>query len=351
VSVSARPLRLGIVGCGAISERHGPAAVAAPSVAIVACCDIRTDVAEDWRERFGCERAYGDYLAMVREHDLDGVILATWPNLHHEHVLGCLEAGVRNILCEKSLALTAVQAYEIWQAAEEAGALIVEGYMYRHHPAFLTLLDLVESGRTGPVDNVWAAFSLFDPADAEPDDPELDWRRRSDRAGGVPWDLAGYCLDAANFLAPSGPRRAFAVTDTSDVYGTIDRLYALVEYESGFVAMIESSLRSHFNHELRIGGSDGHAVLPVAWRIDHASEVLFERSVGWGVFETERIPIPKTNPYVLQFEAFAAAARGDVVPPRRLSESVVTACTLDAVLESAVAHTVVDVRIPAGVGA
>jgi D-xylose 1-dehydrogenase (NADP+, D-xylono-1,5-lactone-forming) len=345
----SEPLRLGIVGCGAIAERHGPAAAATPEIAIVACCDVRSEVAEEWRGRFGCERAYDDYLAMLSTHELDGVILATWPTLHREQVLGCLEVGVRNILCEKSLAVTGAEALEIWQAAEAAGALVVEGYMYRHHPAFKTLLELVESGRTGTLDNVWAAFSLFDPANTPPDDPQLDWRRRSDRAGGVPWDLAGYCLDAANFVAPSLPLRAFAVTDTSAVYGTIDRLYALVEYEDGFVAMIESSMRSHFNHELRIGGSHGHAVLPVAWRIDHASEVIFERSVGWGLFETERIPIAEANPYVLQFEAFAAAARGDAPPARRLSESVLTACTLDALLESASAHAVVEVRIPAEV--
>jgi xylose dehydrogenase (NAD/NADP) len=345
----SEPLRLGIVGCGAIAERHGPAAAATSEVAIVACCDVRREVAEGWRQRFGCERAYDDYVAMASEHELDGVILATWPNLHREQVLGCLDAGVRNILCEKSLAVTGAEALEIWQAAEAAGALVVEGYMYRHHPAFTTLLELVESGRTGPVDNVWAAFSLFDPADTPPDDPHLDWRRRSDRAGGVPWDLAGYCLDAANFVAPSPPLRAYAVAGTSGLYGTIDRLYALVEYEDGLVAMIESSMRSHFNHELRVGGSHGRAILPVAWLIDHDSEVVFERSIGWGVFETERIPIPETNPYVLQFDAFAAAARGDAPPARRLSESVVTACTLDALLESSSVHAVAEVRIPAGV--
>ena len=349
--MSVEPLRLGIVGCGAIAERHGRAASETDAVAIVACCDIREDLADDWRKRFGCERAYSDYLTMVFEHELDAVILATWPNLHHEQLLGCLEAGVRSILCEKSLAVRVSEALEIWQAAEAAGALVVEGYMYRHHPAFRMLLELVESGRTGPVDNVWAAFSLFDPAEEPADAPDLDWRRRPDRAGGVPWDLTGYCLDAANLIAPTPPRRVFAVAGESERYRTIDRLYAVVEYEDGFVAMVESSLRSHFNHELRIGGANGHAVLPVAWRIDHATEVLFERSVEWGVFETERIPVPYTNPYVLQFEAFAASARGEAPPARRLSESVVTACTLEALLASASAHEAVDVRIPAEVGA
>jgi D-xylose 1-dehydrogenase (NADP+, D-xylono-1,5-lactone-forming) len=340
------PLRVGIVGCGGISQRHGPAAAATTAVSIVACCDTRLEVADEWGRRFGCERAYDDYRTMIREHDLDAVLLATWPILHREQVLGCLEGGIRNILCEKSLALSGTETYQIWQAAEETDTLVVEAYMYRYHPAFRTLLEQVGEGRIGAVDNVWAAFSLFDPADAPADDPNLDWRRRRERAGGVPWDLAGYCLDAANLIAATRPVRAFAVSGTSPRYGTIDRLYGVVEYENGFVAMIESSMRSHFNHELRIGGSHGHAVLPVAWRIDHASEVLLVRSVDWGVFETERIQVPETNPYVLQFENFAAAARGEAPPPRRLSESVVTACTLDALLRSAAEHTSVPVEIP-----
>lgn len=347
--MSVAPLRVGIVGCGGISERHGPAAAATSSVSIVACCDTRLEVAEEWSRRFGCERAYDDYQRMIDEHELEAVLLATWPNLHHEQILGCLEGGIRNVLCEKSLTLSGAEALDVWQAAEETGALVVEGYMYRYHPAFRTLLQLAEDGRVGAVDNVWAAFSLFDPADAPADDPHLDWRRRRDRAGGVPWDLAGYCVDASNLIAPASPVRAFAVEGSSPRYGTIDRLYGVIEYEDGFVAMIESSMRSHFNHELRIGGADGHAILPVAWRIDRSSEVLLVKSVDWGVFETERIPVPKTNPFVIQLEAFAAAARGEAPAPRQLSESVVTAFTLDALLESAAEHAAVPVEIPIGV--
>jgi Oxidoreductase family, NAD-binding Rossmann fold len=46
---------------------------------------------------------------MVPEHQLDAVIVATQPNLHREQVLACIEAGVRHVLCEKSLALTGAE--------------------------------------------------------------------------------------------------------------------------------------------------------------------------------------------------------------------------------------------------
>ena len=54
---------------------------------------------------------------MLTEHDLDAVLLSTWPSQHHEQVLQALETGIRSILCEKALATRERQAYEIWSAA------------------------------------------------------------------------------------------------------------------------------------------------------------------------------------------------------------------------------------------
>jgi D-xylose 1-dehydrogenase (NADP+, D-xylono-1,5-lactone-forming) len=315
-------------------------------VAIVACADVRADVAEAWAERHGCEHAYPDYLAMVREHELDGVLLATWPNLHRDQVLGCLEAGARNILCEKALALDAEEAAAIRTAATAGDALVVEAYMYRHHPAVQKIDELLAQGEVGELDAVSAAFHMFDPAEDSPDDPGRDWRQRLECAGGVPWDLACYCVDACNRFARTPPRQALAVGGTSDRYGTVDRLFGLIEYEDGFVGIVQSSKRSDFDHELRLSGARGHVRLPVAWRIEGPTEVLVTRSVGWGEFETARFPIPAVDPFRAQLESFVAAARGEAEPIPSLAESVVNACTLDALLASAAERAGVPIDLP-----
>lgn len=341
--------RLGIVGCGGIAERHARAAAASPDVALVACCDVRPGRADEWAERHACERAFNDYRAMIAEHDLDGVLLATWPNLHREQVLGCLEAGVRAVLCEKALALDAAEAEEIWTAARAGDALVVEGYMYRHHPAIGRIDEILAAGAIGAVDTIRATFDMFDEEAAAPDDPERDWRQRRECAGGVPYDLACYCVDACNRFAEAPPRRVQAVGGTSERYGTVDRLLALIEYENGRVGVLESSRRSDFDHELRIGGARGHVRLPVAWRIEGPTVVDVSRSVGWGEFETISHPIPQVDPFRLQLERFAAAARGDAVPVPTLAESVVGVCTLDALLTSAAQRRAVDVMVPEAV--
>ncbi|MGH3034313.1 MAG: Gfo/Idh/MocA family protein [Gaiellaceae bacterium] len=339
-----------MVGCGGISERHARAAAATAAASIVACCDVRVEVAEAWGRRHGCERAFGDYRTMVREHELDGVLLATWPNLHREQVLGCLKAGVRNILCEKALALTGAEALEISTAAAEADALVVEGYMYRHHPAIQTIDGLLAAGEAGKIDSISATFNMFDPEESSPYDPGRDWRQRTECSGGVPYDLACYCVDACNRFARTLPRQAHAVGGTSDRYGTVDRLYGLIEYEDGLVGVLESSRRSDSNHELRISGAQGHVRLPVAWRIEGPTEVLLSRSVGWGEFETRRLPLPAVDPFRLQLESFAAAVRGDSPPQPALAESVVGAFTMDALLTSAAERAVVPVELPTALG-
>jgi predicted dehydrogenase len=342
------PIRLGIVGCGGISERHARAAADCPEAAIVACCDVRLDVAEAWRDRYGCEGAYSDYLTMLREHDLDAVLLATWPSQHHEQILACLDAGARSILCEKSLALTGAEALEIQSAAEAAGALVVEAFMYRHHPALRRIEELLAEGAIGAVDSLSAAFSIFDPAEAAPDDPRRDWRQRQECGGGVPFDLACYCVDASNWLAGASPTQVVAFAGRSERYGTVDRLYGLIEYANGIVARIESSKGADFDHELRISGADGQVVLPVAWRIESSTEILVRRSVAWGEFAIDRVDVAAVDPYRLQLESFAAAVQGGAAAPRpALAESVVNAVTMDALLASATELTAVRVEVPA----
>ena len=65
--------------------------------------------------------------------------------------------------------------------------------------------------------------------------------------------------------------------------------------------------------------------LPVAWRIEGPTEVLLSRSAGWGEFDVQRLPIAAADPFRLQLEHFALAARGEAAPIPTLDESVVDA--------------------------
>jgi predicted dehydrogenase len=340
-------VRLGIVGCGGISHVHGRAAQDIPAVRFAACCDIREDVARDWAAQYGCDAFYTDYEEMIRREGLDGVLLATWPNQHREQIERCLAAGARNILCEKALTLTGKEALEIWQRVGEADAFLMEGFMYRHHPAISRLNSCLASGETGPVDNVRACFHAYDPEEAPANDPNRNWRQRKECGGGIPYDFACYCVNACQHFAGGTPVRVFCRGDRSEKYGTINRMYGLIEYDNGCVGIIESSKRASFNQELQITCAHRILHLPMAWAISDETVIRQIRSEGWAYLLTDTYAIQRANAYQLQLENFAAVMKGEAEPVMRLAESVLNAYTIEALVASLEGKRIVDVEIPA----
>jgi D-xylose 1-dehydrogenase (NADP+, D-xylono-1,5-lactone-forming) len=341
----ARSLRIGLAGCGGISHRHARAAADIPEVAIVACCDVRVEVAEAWGKRYGCERAYPDLDAMLG-HDLDAVLLSTWPSQHHDHVLQILDGGVRNILCEKALATTGRDAYEMWAAARRTGALLVEGFMYRHHPATREIERRLATGELGDVAHVRATFSSFDPEEADPNDDARDWRQRPESGGGVPFDLTCYGVDSCNHFNPGLPIRVSALGGTSAHYRTVDRLYAVIEFSGGTFGVIESTRRGGFGQGISVTCAGGHLFLPETWIVEGPTEVREQRSEAWRAVSTRSIPIAGADFYRLQLENFAAAVRGNDPPRVDLAESVVGVFTIEAALQSMASGRAVEIGLP-----
>ncbi len=103
-------INIGIVGCGAHSHAHANAAKRLTDVHLVSCCDTNEERAEDCAHKYGCSTHYKDISAMVSKEKLDAVILCTWPIQHLAQIEICVKAGIKNILCEKSLALSCSEA-------------------------------------------------------------------------------------------------------------------------------------------------------------------------------------------------------------------------------------------------
>ena len=343
----ADSLKLGIIGCGDIAYAHGKAAREnRDDVRFVACCDVRPDAANDWASEHDVERTYADCDAMLNAEDLDAVVIATWPNLHREQVGRCLAAGIENILCEKALTLTGREALEIYEAVNAAGAFLMEGFMYRHHPATRTLADLVASGNIGRVDAVRACFSNCEPETASADDPTRNWRQRKECAGGIPYDYACYCVNACQAFAGGIPRRVICSGGLSEKYDIVDRMHALVEYDDGCVGFIESSKHQAFTQELQVSGSDAILDLPIAWTVPGPITVTRRHAREWADVVTDEIAIPAANSYALQMANFARVVRGEAAPRVPLAESVVNTFTIEAMVNSLTERREVEIEIP-----
>ena len=340
-------LRIGIVGCGAISHYHGRAAQESDlGIRFPACCDLREEVVRQWAHTYGCDSWYTDYEEMVHKEELDVILLATWPNQHREQIEQCLAMGVKNLLCEKALCLKGQEALEIYEMVGKAGAFLMEGFMYRHHPATRKIEELLLGGKHGTIDSIRAHFSHFEAETATVDDTSRNWRQRKECGGGVPYDFACYCVNTCNHFAPSLPRRVFASGSISPKYDTITRLYALIEYEGGQVGLVESSNGAASSQELQVICAHGRLTLPVSWTI--MDDVVIDEcsATGWVAYEHAEHRIAQADAYQLQMENLAAVVHEGSEPRLPLEESVLNTFTLEALVNSLLENHPVDVAIP-----
>jgi len=351
------PVRLGMIGCGLISHAHGRAALKSrQNITFAACASRRAAVAAAWAEAYGCAASYTDYRDMLRREALDGVVIATWPRDHRAHVEAALDAGLRRVLCEKALTTSAADALAIWRAAGCAGAVVMEGFMYRHHPAMARMRALVAAGELGPIDNIHGVFHMFDPEDAEPNDKARSWRQKAEAGGGVPHDFICYPVDAANQFAGALPVRVFASGAVSPAFGVINRLYGQIDYANGCVATVASSRKASFCQTFRLAGARATLELPVAWSIP--GDITLRKTASPAFLERKitDYPIPQSEPhdgrlvdfpvFKAQLENFAAVIRGRERPAMSLTASVVNAFVLEALVDSFKAGTPVALDLP-----
>lgn len=352
-----KAIRLGMIGCGLISHAHGRAVATMPDdVRFVACANRTLERANNWAREYGCDNAYADYRDMLEKEELDGVVIATWPIDHREHIEDCLDAGVRNILCEKALTISPEDALAIWRRAEMAQGTVMEGFMYRHHPVHDRLADMIGRGEIGTVDTINATFHMYDPETAMAEDGDRSWRQKSDAGGGVIYDFLCYPVDAANRFSGSLPKRVSATGSVSPEYGTVNRLFGWVHYDNDCVAMLESSRKAVFGQRLVITGAEGELEIEQAWTIPGDTAIKLTRSPAFITRVAESFPVEFSETHdgrLIDFPTFCQQMINfvDVImgvdsPKINLIESVINTYTLDALLRSFREGRVIDIGYP-----
>ncbi len=349
-------IRLGMIGCGLISHAHGRAAGKLEGIRFVACSSRTPANVNAWAAEYGCDKAYTDYREMLDREQLDGVVITTWPSDHREHIEACMDAGVRYILCEKALTISPEDAMALWRRCHAEKIIVIEGFMYRHHPAMATLADLFENRELGAIDNIFAAFHMYDPEDVAADDESRSWRQKSQAGGGVPFDFLCYPVDAANRFSGSLPKRVSATGSISQKYGTINRLYGWIEYENGCVAVVESSRKAVFDQRLTITCEHGELCLPQAWSIVDGAQISLTRNPSFLKRDQESFAVPPPGShdgrlidfpvFMKQMENFAAVIRGKAAPKITMTESAINFYVLNALISSFQNNRVIEIMLP-----
>ena len=190
-------LRLGLVSTANINGNLLGGARATEEVQVVAVASRDSDRAAAYAAEHGIERAHGSYDDLLADPEIDAVYVPLPNSLHVEWSIRALEAG-KHVLCEKPLTRRPQEAEAAFDAAERAGRVLMEGFMWRHSPQTARLRALLDAGAVGDVRLVRASFSF-------PERAAEDVRLQGSLDGGALMDVGCYCVSGLRLATGAEP--------------------------------------------------------------------------------------------------------------------------------------------------
>ena len=193
----AEKLRVGMIGLGGIATRsHLPALAALPDVEIQAGAEIDAYQAGRTQQRFGIPKVYATYQEMLEQEKLDAVYVCLPNALHYQAASTALGRGL-HVYCEKPMGLSAQEAQDLAEQAEQAGLVLMPGYHLRFHEHFIRARELIKARRLGKILQIQASAVYSGPYRGW--DPKSDWHL-DPRSGGPLYDWGSHLLDLLLFI-------------------------------------------------------------------------------------------------------------------------------------------------------
>ncbi len=275
--------------------------------------------AEAFARDEGIPRAYGSYDALLADPEVDAVYIPVPNALHLHWTERALRAG-KHVLCEKPLGRRRADVEAAFNLAEREDRLLMEAFMYRHHPQTARVVELVSAGAVGRLRLIRGSFSfpLADPADI---------RLSRDLDGGALMDVGCYCVNAARLLAGEAEQVSALQVVGGDGVDVV--FVGSMRCAHGVLAHFDAGFRLAGRHDLEVVGEEGTLYLSDPWHC--VSPGIDLRHDGGA----ERIEIPAANPYTLQADNFVAAIRGEAAPLLARADAVDQARTIEALYASA----------------
>jgi D-xylose 1-dehydrogenase (NADP+, D-xylono-1,5-lactone-forming) len=316
-------VRFGFLSTARINEQLLAGARPSDLVDVVAVASRDRARADAYAREHGIERAYGSYDGLIADPEVDAVYVSLPNSLHVEWSIRALEAG-KHVLSEKPLTRRPDEAERAFDAAERAGRVLMEAFMYRHHPQTRRIKQLVDEGAIGELRAMRAAFSF----DLLASRNAADVRLNAELDGGSLMDVGCYCVSGARLLAGEPERVSGEAVPAPS--GVDMSFYGTLRFPGDIVAQFHSSLALPFKQELEVFGSEGSLLVEAPWRVDLGGDVFLRRPSG-----EERIEVEEADAYRLELENLAAAIRGDAQPLLERADAVGQAAAIAALYGNA----------------
>lgn len=186
--------KIGVIGLGGVAQLvHLPNLLKHPNVEITAVAEINKNRLQTISEKFNIKQKYSSYKDLLEKSNVDAVIIATPTSTHKDIAIDCLQAG-KDVLVEKPLARTYLEAKQINDTAKKSKKILMVGMNLRYRPDTMILRSLMNSNEIGEPFYVKCGWIR------KQSSSEKWFTRKEQSGGGVIIDLGIHMLDMSLWL-------------------------------------------------------------------------------------------------------------------------------------------------------
>ncbi|WP_307724420.1 Gfo/Idh/MocA family protein [Pseudoduganella lurida] len=220
-------IRLAVVGLGKMGLSHHAMINAHPRVKVAAVCDAAGYVLDVLNKYTGV-RTYTDFDAMLREVELDAIIIATPSSMHGKMVKAALEKKL-HVFCEKPFVLDTAEGDEVTRLAKQHNLVNQVGYHCRFVGAFQEVKRLLDAEVIGEMTHLTA--ETYGPVVLKP--KGSTWRTQRSAGGGCLYDYAAHPLNLLTWYF--GMPRGVGGSVLNSVFSaeTDDEVFSTLYFDNG----------------------------------------------------------------------------------------------------------------------
>ncbi len=183
--------KIGIIGLGSIAQlRYFPILKNMKNIEIVAVSELKKNQLKMVADKFNIVNRFQDYQEMLKNSEIEAVIITTPTDTHFQIAIDCLKAG-KHILIEKPATKSLQEAIQIKKIASENKRIAMVGMNLRFRPDTMLLKSIVNSKDLGEIFYIKASWTKSRSSQA-------NWALEKEKSGGgVLMDLGILLLDLA----------------------------------------------------------------------------------------------------------------------------------------------------------
>jgi len=229
-----KKIGVGVIGVGFIGPVHIEAVRRLGFAEVVAISDNNQAVADAKASEYHIPKAYGDYIELINDPNVECVHITTPNYLHFPMAKAAIAAG-KHVLCDKPLAMTSVESAELVRLAKEAGVVAAINFNLRFYPLAHQVKAMIDNGELGEIFAINGSYQQ----DWLQKETDYSWRLEPDQSGDsrAIADIGSHWLDLIEFMTGRTVSRVCA--DFATFFPTRKKPLKPVETYSGKILTAE----------------------------------------------------------------------------------------------------------------